>query len=75
MVKQLKNRYTDPSKNRRFVVGVDRSKMKLYDVEESAQEDIMDDRPLMDNTTFGDRDSDKRKKKSKFDIKQFDDFK
>ena len=49
--------------------------MKLYDVEESAQEDIMDDRPLMDNTTFGDRDSDKRKKKSKFDIKQFDDFK
>jgi replicative DNA helicase len=41
MVKQLKNRYEDMEKNKRFVVGVDRSKMKLYDVEESAQEDIL----------------------------------
>jgi archaellum biogenesis ATPase FlaH len=37
MIKQLKNRYNDVSKNRRFVVGIDRSKMKLYDVEDSAQ--------------------------------------
>ena len=37
LVKQLKNRYNDPSANKRFVVGVDRSKMKLYDVEQSAQ--------------------------------------
>ena len=37
LVKQLKNRYADPSFNKRFVIGVDRSKMKLYDVEESAQ--------------------------------------
>ena len=37
MVKQLKNRYNDPTSNKRFVVGVDRAKMKLYDVEESAQ--------------------------------------
>ena len=37
MVKQLKNRYNDPGSNKRFVVGVDRSKMKLYDVEQSAQ--------------------------------------
>lgn len=37
MIKQLKNRYNDPGKNKRFVVGVDRSKMKLYDVEASAQ--------------------------------------
>ena len=37
MVKQLKNRYNDPSSNKRFVIGVDRSKMKLYDVEQSAQ--------------------------------------
>ena len=37
LVKQLKNRYNDPGSNKRFVVGVDRSKMKLYDVEESAQ--------------------------------------
>ena len=41
MVKQLKNRYNDPSANKRFVIGVDRSKMKLYDVEQSAQQ-IMD---------------------------------
>jgi replicative DNA helicase len=37
MVKQLKNRYNDPTQNKRFVVGVDRSKMRLYDVEDSAQ--------------------------------------
>lgn len=40
MVKQLKNRYNDPTLNKRFVVGIDRSKMKLYDVEMSAQKDI-----------------------------------
>ena len=51
MVKQLKNRYNDPTQNKRFVVGIDRSKMKLYDVEASAQTDIVDsgqDRPVMD---------------------------
>ena len=37
MVKQLKNRYNDPTQNKRFVVGIDRSKMRLYDVEESSQ--------------------------------------
>ena len=37
MVKQLKNRYNDPSANKRFIIGVDRSKMKLYDVEDKAQ--------------------------------------
>ncbi len=37
-VKQLKNRYNDPSMNKRFVIGVDRAKMKLYDVEQSAQD-------------------------------------
>jgi replicative DNA helicase len=42
MVKQLKNRYNDPSANKRFVLGIDRSKMKLYDVEDSAQVDIAD---------------------------------
>ncbi len=41
-VKQLKNRYSDPNKNKRFVVGIDRGKMKLYDVENSAQMDIVD---------------------------------
>ena len=38
MVKQLKNRYNDPSINKRFVLGVDRAKMRLYDVEASAQD-------------------------------------
>jgi replicative DNA helicase len=42
MVKQLKNRYNDPTSNKRFVVGIDRAKMKLYDVEQSAQSDILD---------------------------------
>jgi len=42
MVKQLKNRYSDPSSNRRFVVGVDRDKMRLYNAEDNAQEDIVD---------------------------------
>ena len=37
MVKQLKNRYNDPTKNRRFVLGIDRSKMRLFDVENKAQ--------------------------------------
>jgi replicative DNA helicase len=57
MVKQLKNRYNDPTINRRFVVGVDRAKMRLYDVEDSAQNDIMDgpsdELPLFDNTPVG----------------------
>lgn len=42
MVKQLKNRYNDPTANRKFIVGVDRAKMKLYDVEERAQRDLVD---------------------------------
>jgi replicative DNA helicase len=42
MVKQLKNRYHDPTINKRFVVGIDRGKMKLYDCEQSAQDDILD---------------------------------
>lgn len=42
MVKQLKNRYSDPTKYKRFVIGVDKSKMKLYDVEMGAQHNIMD---------------------------------
>lgn len=41
-VKQLKNRYSDPNRNKRFVVGIDRGKMKLYDVENSAQNDLVD---------------------------------
>jgi len=53
MVKQLKNRYNDPTLFKRFVIGVDRAKMRLYDVEQTAQTDIVDDGPVMDNTEVG----------------------
>ena len=42
LVKQLKNRYNDPTLNKRFIVGVDRAKMKLYDVSQTAQDDLVD---------------------------------
>ena len=42
MVKQLKNRYNDLSVYKRFVLGIDRAKMRLYDCEQSAQNDILD---------------------------------
>lgn len=73
MVKQLKNRFNDPSRNKRFVIGIDRSKMRLYDVDESAQ-DLVDDRPVMDKSEFGERDSDFFKKRSKFGSKKMDGF-
>ena len=59
MVKQLKNRYADPSYFKRFVIGVDRSKMKLFDLEASAQYNIADsgqeDKPVFDKSNFGQR--------------------
>ena len=54
MVKQLKNRYNDPTMHKRFVIGVDRSKMRLYDVEENEQT-LTDDTPVFDNTKTGQR--------------------
>jgi replicative DNA helicase len=54
MVKQLKNRYNDPTAHKRFVVGVDRSKMRLYDVEETEQT-LTDDTPVFDKTPTGER--------------------
>ena len=67
MVKQLKNRYSDPTTNKRFDIGVDRAKMKLYDVEQVAQDGLMDngqqDKPAFDGTPTGKRAS------------KFDDFK
>jgi len=59
MVKQLKNRYADPNYYKRFVVGIDRSKMRLYNVEVSAQANISDagtdDGPVFDKSDFGKR--------------------
>src|SRR5210317_2390350 len=54
MVKQLKNRYNDPTSNRRFVIGVDRSKMRLFDVDEN-QQDLTDDTPVFDKTEMNDQ--------------------
>ena len=56
-VKQLKNRYNDPTMNKRFILGIDRAKMKLYDVEQEAQNDLTDsgqvkDEVIFDNTPF-----------------------
>ena len=56
-VKQLKNRYNDPTVNKRFILGIDRAKMRLYDVEQQAQKDIVDsgqeeDEVVFDNTPF-----------------------
>ena len=42
LVKQLKNRYNDPTANKRFIIGVDRAKMRLYDVSQKAQTDLVD---------------------------------
>jgi replicative DNA helicase len=75
MVKQLKNRYSDPADLRKFVVGIDRVKMRLFDVEENAQDDLIDDSrggktkrsdAVMDNTKFGMEDRERSKPKDKF---------
>ena len=63
MVKQLKNRYNDPTINKRFVVGIDRAKMRLYDCEQSAQTDILDTAETTEYT------------KSEESKAKFDDFK
>jgi len=55
MVKQLKNRYNDPNSNKRFCIGVDRSKMKLFDIDQSEQENIVDDGPVFDKSSAGER--------------------
>ena len=58
MVKQLKNRYNDPTVNRKFVVGIDRAKMRLFDVDQAAQDELVDngqedDTPSFDIATGG----------------------
>jgi len=75
MVKQLKNRYNDPGVNRKFVIGVDRGKMRLYDVEQSAQQDIIDDRPAFDKSSFGSEDFERGLPKPKFSKEMFVGFK
>jgi replicative DNA helicase len=80
MVKQLKNRYSDPADLRKFVVGIDRVKMRLFDVENSAQDDLIDDsrggktkrsEAVMDNSKFGMEDRERSKPKDKFNKFKF----
>lgn len=52
MVIQMKNRYSDPGKLKRFIIGIDRARMKLYDAEPEAQNDLVDDTPIMDKGNF-----------------------
>ena len=58
-VKQLKNRYNDLTVNKRFVIGIDRAKMRLFDVKVSEQDNIVDsgqedfEEPVFDTTDFG----------------------
>jgi hypothetical protein len=54
MVKQLKNRYNDMYLDRKFVIGVDKTKMKLFDAEDSAQVDIDDSGQIISKTTQDD---------------------
>ena len=54
MVKQLKNRYNDPGKHKRFVLGVDRSKMRLFDAT-NPEEGVVDDRPAFDKSNVAER--------------------
>ena len=76
MIKQLKNRYNHKSANKRFVVGVDTPRMRLFDVEQEAQDDIVDDKPVMDNSDVGARISDEMKSKvNKFNKSKFSEFK
>jgi hypothetical protein len=58
MVKQLKNRYNDPTVNKKFVVGINRNKMRLFDVDQTAQDELVDngqndDTPAFDVATGG----------------------
>lgn len=55
MIKQLKNRWGDPNSNKRFVIGIDRSRMRFYNVEQSAQDGMVDDTPVMSNSAYGER--------------------
>lgn len=55
LVKQLKNRYNDPTLHKRFVVGIDRSRMRLYDVDQTQEPQLVDDTPIFDKSNAGGR--------------------
>ena len=70
MCKQLKNRLGSKQTNKRFVIMVDRAKMRFADAEDDAQENITDG-PVMDNTNFGKEEHERTRPKSKFDFDGF----
>ena len=59
MIKQLKNRYNDPTRDKRFTVGLERRKMRLYNVEQRAQENVVDDGT---SSSVGGKDNDDKKR-------------
>jgi hypothetical protein len=67
LIKQLKSRYNNVNYLRKFVIGVDIQRFKLFDVEHHAQEDIVDDRPAFDKSKFGNEMS-KRGDRGNFDF-------
>lgn len=77
LVKQLKNRYNDVSSLKRFVLGIDRSKMKLFDLDDAAQQELVntdlktDDSPIFDKGKFGNGMKAEKRDKSGFDDFQF----
>ena len=72
LVKQLKNRYNDPTINKRFVIGIDRAKMRLYDCEQSAQKDLLDSETEEEYDALAEKAfSDKKPLKEKFNKLKF----
>ena len=72
LVKQLKNRYNDPTINKRFVIGIDRAKMRLYDCEQSAQKDLLDSETEEEYDALAEKAfSDKKPLKEKFSKLKF----
>ena len=69
MVKQLKNRYNDPTVNRKFVIGIDRAKMRLFDVDQAAQDELVDNGQEDDTPSFDVATNGKFKKR---DFSEFD---
>ena len=67
MFKQLKNRFSDPEKNKKFIVGVDKSRMRLYNLEKIVQDTIANESSIQEQP--------KSSFQAKFDKKSFKDFK
>lgn len=74
LFKQLKNRYRNYDLDNKFFIGVHKEKMRLYDAEDISQDDIVDDRPVMDNSTYHEKLVNEAKGKKKNNKKKFEGF-